>query len=101
MKSISPQLRAVQAFGAVARVGSVVGAAQELAVTPSALSHLIRQLQGRLGVVLFTRAGRGLRLTAEGEQLAASVVPALATLTEALSGFTRRGTELRISTLST
>ena len=48
MKSVAPQLRAVQAFAAVARIGSVVGAAQELAVTPSALSHLIRQLEQRL-----------------------------------------------------
>jgi LysR family transcriptional regulator, glycine cleavage system transcriptional activator len=101
MRSVAPQLRAVQAFAAVARIGSVVGAAQELAVTPSALSHLIRQLEQRIGVALFARAGRGLRLTAEGEQLASSVVPALASITEALSGFARRGTELRISTLST
>ena len=94
-------LRAVQAFGAVARAGSVVGAARELAVSASALSHLIRQLERRLGAPLFARAGRGLCLTPEGEQLAAAVLPALAALSEALSGFTRRGTELRISALST
>jgi LysR family glycine cleavage system transcriptional activator len=101
MKLVPSPLRAVQAFGAVARAGSVVGAARELAVTPSALTHLVRQLERRIGVVLFTRVGRGLGLTAEGEQLAAAVVPALAAITEALSGFARRGTELRISTLST
>jgi LysR family glycine cleavage system transcriptional activator len=101
MKPFSSQLRAVQAFGAVARAGSVVAAAQRLAVTPSALSHLIRQLERRLGVPLFVKAGRGLKLTLEGEQLASSVVPALATISEALSGFTRRAVELRISTLST
>jgi LysR family transcriptional regulator, glycine cleavage system transcriptional activator len=101
MKPVPSQLRAVQAFGAVARSGSVVGAARVLAVSPSALSHLIRQLERRLGVPLFVRAGRGLKLTAEGEQLASAIVPALATITDALSGFARRGTELRISTLST
>jgi DNA-binding transcriptional LysR family regulator len=91
----------VQAFAAVARAGSVVGAAQELAVSASALSHLVRQLERRVGVPLFVRAGRGLKLTPDGEHLAAEVVPALRNITEALAGFTRRGTELRISTLST
>jgi LysR family glycine cleavage system transcriptional activator len=94
-------LRAVQAFGAVARAGSVVAAARELAVSASAVSHLTRQLERRLGAPLFEPAGRGLKLTPEGEQLAASVVPALATIADALSGFMRRGTELRISALST
>ena len=101
MKSVPSSLRAVQAFGAVARAGSVVGAAGELAVSPSALSHLVRQLERRVGVALFVRSGRGLKLTTDGEQLAAAVVPALATISEALSGFARRGTELRISTVST
>jgi len=101
MRPVAPQLRAVQAFGAVARAGSVATAARTLAVTPSALSHLIRQLELRLGVALFSRTGRGLTLTAEGEQLAGSVVPALASIEEALGGFARRGTELRISTIST
>jgi LysR family glycine cleavage system transcriptional activator len=101
VKSLPSQLRAVQAFGAVARAGSVVGAARELAVSASAVSHLTRQLERRLGAPLFERVGRGIKLTAQGELLAASVVPALATIADALSGFMRRGTELRISTLST
>ena len=93
-------LRALQAFNAVARAGSVAAAAEELAVTPSAISHLVRQLERRLGAALFTRKGRGLALTADGERLAAAVGPALATIGDALSGFLRRGAELRISTLS-
>ena len=101
MKTVLPPLRAVQAFAAVARAGSVVAAARELAVSPSALSHLTRQLERRLGVPLFVRAGRGIKLTQEGEQLAASVVPALASIADALGGFVRRGSELRISALST
>ena len=93
-------LRALQAFSAVARTGSVVRAAEELAVTPSAISHLVRQLERRLGVVLLTRKGRGLTLTLDGERLAAPVGPALATISDALAGFMRRGAELRISMLS-
>jgi LysR family glycine cleavage system transcriptional activator len=93
-------LRALQAFSAVARAGSVVGAAEELAVTPSAISHLVRQLERRLGVVLLTRKGRGLTLTLDGERLAAAVGPALVTIDDALGGLMRRGAELRISLLS-
>jgi LysR family glycine cleavage system transcriptional activator len=69
--SASP-LRALQAFNAVARAGSVVAAAEDLAVTPSAVSHLVRQLERRLGVALFTRKGRGLAPTLDGERLAAA-----------------------------
>ena len=93
-------LRALQAFSAVARTGSVAAAAEELAVTPSAISHLVRQLERRLGVALFTRKGRGLALTADGERLSGTVGPALATIADALSVFVRQGAELRISTLS-
>jgi LysR family glycine cleavage system transcriptional activator len=98
--SANSPLRALQAFSAVARVGTVAAAADTLAVTPSAVSHLLRQLERRLGVVLFTRKGRGLALTSEGERLAAAVSPALAVIEDAMGAFLRRGTELRISTLS-
>jgi LysR family glycine cleavage system transcriptional activator len=93
-------LRAIQAFAAVVRAGSVVGASVELTVTASAVSHLLRQLEMRLGVRLFTRDGRRLVLTSDGERLAAAVVPALASIDDAVGGFIRRGTELRISLLS-
>jgi len=93
-------LRAIQAFAAVVRAGSVVGASDALTVTASAVSHLLRQLETRLGVQLFTRHGRRLVLTADGERLAAAVVPALAAIDDAVGGFIRRGIELRISLLS-
>lgn len=98
--SASSSLRALQAFHAVVRAGTVAAAADELAVTPSAVSHLLRQLERRLGVALFTRKGRGLALTPDGERLAAAVSPALAMIHDALGSFMRRGAELRISTLS-
>lgn len=96
----APPLRALQAFSAVARTGSVVGAAQELAVTPSAVSHLVRQLERRLGIALFARKGRGLTPTLDGERLAATVGPALVTIDDALGALRRRSAELRISLLS-
>jgi LysR family glycine cleavage system transcriptional activator len=93
-------LRSLQAFDAVVRAGSVAAASGELSVTASAVSHLLRRLEARLGTRLFTRQGRGLALTPDGQRLAAAVAPALATIDDALSGFIRRGTELRISLLS-
>ena len=93
-------LRSLQAFAAVARAGSVVAAAEELAVTPSAVSHLLRQLEHGLGVTLVKRKGRGLAVTSEGERLAASVGPAFVAIGDALGEFMRRGSELRISLLS-
>ena len=96
----SLSLRALQAVTAVGRLGSVVRAAEELAVTPSAVSHLLRQLEQRLGVPLLVRRGRGHELTPDGEGLVAAVGPALASIGDALDSFKRRGTELRISLLS-
>ena len=99
-KHAAASLRAVQAFSIVARTGSIAAAAAELAVTPSAVSHLVRHLERRLGVALVTREGRGLKLTPDGERLAQAVGPALVAMGDALDGFARRGSELRISTLS-
>jgi LysR family transcriptional regulator, glycine cleavage system transcriptional activator len=93
-------LRSLQAFAAVARAGSVVAAADELAVTPSAISHLLRQLEQGLGVTLVRRKGHGLAMTSDGERLAASVGPAFVSIGDALGEFMRRGSELRISLLS-
>jgi LysR family glycine cleavage system transcriptional activator len=98
--SPSLSLRALQAFTAVARLGSVVRAAEELTVTPSAVSHLLRQLEQRLGVPLLLRKGRGHEMTADGAALAAAVGPALLNISDALDTFRRRGSELRISLLS-
>jgi LysR family glycine cleavage system transcriptional activator len=51
-----PPLHCLQALEAVARLGSVVEAAGELCVTPSAISHRLRQLEQWLGQPLISRA---------------------------------------------
>ena len=61
---------ALRAFEAAARHLSVSGAARELSVTHSAVSHQLRQLEQDLGRQLFERGNRGLRMTAYGELLA-------------------------------
>jgi len=61
-----PPLNAVRAFDAVARLGSVRAAADELAVTPAAVSQQLRVLEAHLGIALTQRQGRGLMLTDSG-----------------------------------
>ena len=61
-----PPLNAVRAFDAVARLGSVRAAAEELAVTPAAVSQQLRVLEAHLGIALTQRHGRGLILTDPG-----------------------------------
>jgi LysR family transcriptional regulator, glycine cleavage system transcriptional activator len=64
----TPPLTWLRAFEAAARLGSLKDAAEELSVTPSTISHHVRDLEARLGAPLFTKQGRGVALTAEGEQ---------------------------------
>jgi LysR family glycine cleavage system transcriptional activator len=62
-----PPLTALKAFEAAARHLSVSLAAEELRVTPAAVSHQIRQLEDHLGLTLFRRVGRNLVLTDAGQ----------------------------------
>ncbi|WP_175921175.1 LysR substrate-binding domain-containing protein [Burkholderia latens] len=64
-----PSLSALRAFEAAARRTGFKAAADELNVTPTAVSHQIRQLEDWLGVKLFERQTRGVRLTANGKAL--------------------------------
>lgn len=95
-------LRALHAFSLVARHGRAAQAAEDLGVSPSALSHLLRKLESELGATLVLRDGRGLTLTDEGKRLALDLGDAFDRIDNALDGFRRRSrTELRISTVST
>ena len=62
-------LNAFVYFEAVARRGTLTRAAEELSVSPSAVSQQVKLLEQQLGVKLFRRDGRVLSLTLEGEQL--------------------------------
>lgn len=61
-----PPLNAVRTFEAAARHLSFNNAAEELHITPSAVSHQVRTLEEHLGVKLFRRLNRQVELTAEG-----------------------------------
>jgi LysR family transcriptional regulator, glycine cleavage system transcriptional activator len=65
MKNLPP-LNTLRVFEAAGRLLSFNAAAQELHLTPSAISHAIKTLEAFLGVPLFNRPGRGVALTVEG-----------------------------------
>ncbi len=79
-----PGLPALEVFVAVARHGSFRKAASERGVSTSALSHVIRGLEESLGVRLFHRTNRSIRLTQAGEHLLDRLGPALGDLTAAI-----------------
>ncbi|MCO4785595.1 LysR family transcriptional regulator [Marinomonas atlantica] len=67
--SRDPSLNGMIYFEAVARHGKIARAAEELNVSPSAVSQQIKLLEEMLGVALFKRDKRQLSLTLEGERL--------------------------------
>ena len=80
-----PNLRGLQAFGAVARTGNLAAAADTIGVTPSAISHRIRGLEDELGVPLLRRSPGGLTLTDAGRSYRVAVEEAFALLAQATS----------------
>ncbi|MEM8768837.1 MAG: LysR substrate-binding domain-containing protein [Pseudomonadota bacterium] len=59
----------LQAFEATGRTGSFKAAAEELNVSPSTISHQVRDLEAHLGTLLFSRSRRQVVLTDEGRNL--------------------------------
>jgi LysR family transcriptional regulator, regulator for metE and metH len=62
-------LRHLRLVAAIAEAGSVTRAGDRLHLTQSALSHQLRDVEGRLGTPLFTRLGRRMVLTPAGERV--------------------------------
>jgi LysR family glycine cleavage system transcriptional activator len=91
-----PPMQALRAFEAAARMQSLTKAAQSLNLTHGAISHQIKALEGDLGVRLIERAGRGIRLTDEGDRFARRVRTAFAELTSAVSELTLRTSPRRL-----
>ncbi len=91
------------AFRAVAETEHLPSAATRLQVGPSALSRSVKLLEERLGVALFERAGRRLRLTEPGKELLSAVRQAMRRLDDGvesvLSGELRG--DLRIASVGT
>lgn len=84
-----PSLPELEVFVAVAHAGSFSRAAELRGLSPSAISHSISSSEARLGVRLFHRTTRTLRLTEAGETLLAELVPHFEGIGNALDGLQR------------
>lgn len=79
--------RRLRMFVVVANLGSMRKAADELGLTPSALSHGVRALEDELGTTLFERMSSGLVLTASGQTLLTAARDLVVRLDEAIADF--------------
>jgi DNA-binding transcriptional LysR family regulator len=86
---VRDELSVLAAFLAVAKERSFTRAAKRLEVSPSALSHAIRRLEEQIGVRLLSRTTRSVAPTEAGEQLLASLGPALGEIRGALERLSR------------
>ncbi|MCC5958381.1 MAG: LysR family transcriptional regulator [Rhodobacteraceae bacterium] len=78
-----PSTQSLQAFDAVVRLGSFTAAAQELALTQSAVSRQVAALETQLGQVLLVRGKRSVSPTAQGRAYATAAQSALQQLQQA------------------
>lgn len=83
MTSRTPPLPSLRAFAALVQLGSVSAVADELSLTPGAVSHQIRALESFLGVDLVVRTGRRLALTERGRMYGYQVRQALDDISDA------------------
>jgi LysR family glycine cleavage system transcriptional activator len=88
--SRAPPLRNLRAFCVAGRQQSFKSAADELCLTPSAVSHQIRELERLLGVKLFERRTRSVELTPSGRRLLEETEPLLEALDRTLAQLARR-----------
>ncbi len=96
-----PGLRTLRAFDAAARHLSFTRAAEEMGVTPAAISNQIAELEDQLRVTLFIRTSRTMRLTREGEILSTAASESLETLAKSLHRLKRLENRNQIRVSST
>jgi len=87
-------ISAIRAFEAAARTGSFRDAANELHLTPSAVSHAIRKLESTMSTTLFERSARAVRLTPAGENLMRHAGAAFDNLRRGIEEVAGRGPQL-------
>ncbi|WP_086824442.1 LysR family transcriptional regulator [Allokutzneria sp. NRRL B-24872] len=95
------ELRQLRTFEAVVRHRTVTDAANALGMAPSSVSEQIRSLETSLGVALFERTARGMRLTDAGERLLSWSGRLLEQAEQARRDVTGEQRELRLGALET
>lgn len=96
-----PPFATLSAFEAAARHLSFKNAAQELGVTPGAISHQIKALEAELGTALFVRRHRGVELTDEGAALFDTLVTSFGKMSRQLARIRRVSDETTVTVGST
>ena len=91
-----PPLRALEAFVRTVRLGSARAAADELGLSPSALSRRIGNLEDFVGKKLFTRARQSMQLTDDGHAFYEAVNPQLEALARAVESQSENLSLLRL-----
>ncbi len=85
MSQILPGTRALRTFEAAGRHLNFTRAANELGLTPAAVSYQIKEIEDQLGMALFTRTSRSTQLTPAGSLLLEATIDALDTLRRAVA----------------
>ncbi|MCM0148761.1 LysR family transcriptional regulator [Photobacterium galatheae] len=93
-----PPLNSIRTFESAARHLSFKHAAEELHVTPTAVSHQIRLLEEKLSTQLFERQTRAIKLTEDGERLLVSAHQALQLLNTTVNDLKHTANNITIST---
>jgi len=91
-----PPLRSLEAFMYTVRLGSARAAANQLSLSPSALSRRIATLEEFIGKKLFTRARQAMQLTDEGAAFHEAVLPHFEALARAVEGQSENSSVLRL-----
>jgi LysR family glycine cleavage system transcriptional activator len=100
MRRPLPPLNALRAFEATARHLSFSKAAEELHVTPAALSHQIRGLEDMLGLKLFFRRTRSIELTEPARLIYPGIRAGFESIREAVERLDRSGNRDRVLMVS-
>ena len=91
-----PPLRAIEAFVRIVRLGSARAAADELGLSPSALSRRVSALEDFIGKRLFTRQHQAMKLTDDGSAFYNAVAPKFDELAAAVEGQVEDSRVLRL-----
>ncbi|MFT6194760.1 MAG: LysR family glycine cleavage system transcriptional activator [Cognaticolwellia sp.] len=87
---IQTPIRGLRSFCVASKCLSFKHAAAQLFLTPSAVSHQIKQLETQLGIILFNRGTRTIELTSAGKQFYQSIQPLINQLESTIDEFTQK-----------
>lgn len=95
-----PSLAMLRCFEAAAKHQSFTAAAEELRLTQGAISRHVKELEEQVGAALFTREGRGVRLTDAGNELARNLIKDLERLRRTIGQAIARGNAAQVLSIA-